>query len=176
MQETRRKLKQTWNGMLHRCHKPSPSQYKDGTVYHYYLKGVSVCDEWRSDFEAFYSWALLNGYMPGLTIDRIDPDGDYSPENCRFLTKRENSLRARKNAVSDEYSEKYRKGLGRYYTVLHLCGTNFGVVDRVHLTYHDTLLRYRELRKELKRGRVLLRRVHTKETMDIKENSMVSVD
>lgn len=175
MQETRRKLKQTWRGMLHRCHKPSPSQYKDGTVY-YYLKGISVCDEWRSDFEAFYSWALANGYKPGLTIDRIDPDGDYSPQNCRWLTKKENGLRARKSTVTDEYSEKYRKGLGRYYTVIHWCGTTFGVVDRVHLTYHDTLLREEELRKKLKSGRILLRRIHTKETMDIKERARVPMD
>ena len=173
MDETKRKLKQTWYSMVRRCHKPSPSEYKSGTVYQYHLRGISVCEEWRYDFDAFYEWAVLNGYQPGLTIDRIDPDGDYCPSNCRWITKRENSMRARRNKVSDEYSEKHKKGLGRYYTVIHWCGTSFGIVDKVHITYHDTLLRQRDLRRKLGRGRILLCRVHTKETMDLKENAMV---
>lgn len=50
-----------------------------------------MCDEWLNDFNAFESWALANGYAPDLAIDRIDNDGDYSPENCRFVTLAENN-------------------------------------------------------------------------------------
>lgn len=85
------RLYKTWNDMLQRCNNPNLSNYR-----HYGGKGIQVCDEWR-DFESFQAWALSTGYTDGLTIDRINPAGNYEPNNCRWLSRSEN---ARLGAVS----------------------------------------------------------------------------
>ncbi len=74
-------LYKVWLTMKQRCYNPKDRRYK-----WYGAKGVKVCAEWREDAEAFYTWAISNGYQKGLTLDRIKGDGDYSPENCRFIT------------------------------------------------------------------------------------------
>ena len=74
-------------GMMNRCNNPKVKGFK-----WYGAKGVKVCDEWK-DFQTFYDWAIDHGYQKGLTIDRIDPDGDYCPENCEWVTRSENSRR-----------------------------------------------------------------------------------
>lgn len=58
----------------------------------YGQRGIRVCDEWKG-FQAFYDWAMANGYKKGLTVDRLDPDKGYSPENCELVTRAENSRR-----------------------------------------------------------------------------------
>ena len=78
-------LNGTWVRMRHRC---SSSIGPDAKNYH--DKGIRVCDEWNS-YKIFREWALANGYKPGLSIDRIDPDGNYEPGNCQWITVAENS-------------------------------------------------------------------------------------
>lgn len=80
-----KRLYTTWHAMKSRCYYPGNNRYR-----WYGARGIVVCDEWLK-FEAFEAWALASGYQDHLTIDRIDPDAGYSPENCRWITKSENS-------------------------------------------------------------------------------------
>lgn len=89
-------LYRVWKGMVRRCEAPKASNYK-----WYGAKGVTVCKVWREDFLDFQGWATANGYSSGLELDRIDSDGDYSPGNCRWITKKAN-LRNRDLAWSNE--------------------------------------------------------------------------
>jgi hypothetical protein len=78
------KLYSIWEGMKQRCYYPNNKTYS-----YYGGRGISICDEWRNDFAEFYKWALNNGYAEGLSIDRIDVNGNYCPENCRWATAKQ---------------------------------------------------------------------------------------
>lgn len=80
-------LYKTWVNAKTRCYNPKSVKYA-----RYGGRGISMCDEWKHNFPAFYQWANTHGYKPGLQIDRIDNDGNYSPDNCRFVTNKENTL------------------------------------------------------------------------------------
>ena len=73
-----------WQDMKGRCYNMHNARY-----HRYGGRGITVCDEWKNSFEAFYEWALKNGYSDELTIDRIDNDSNYCPENCRWSTIKE---------------------------------------------------------------------------------------
>lgn len=86
-----RRLYQTWRGMIDRCENPKAKYYCN-----YGGRGISVCTEWH-EFETFAKWALNNGYTKELTIDRMDNDGSYCPENCKWSTKIEQENNKRSN-------------------------------------------------------------------------------
>ena len=81
-----------WLTMKSRCENPNREKYKD-----YGARGITVCEEWQNAGN-FVKWALSNGYKQGLQIDRIDNNKGYSPDNCRFVTPKENTLN-RRNSI-----------------------------------------------------------------------------
>lgn len=81
-----------YNGMKSRCNNPNVPAYK-----FYGGRGITVCSEWLDSFPKFRDWALANGYRDDLTLDRKDTNGNYSPDNCRWSTKKEQALNTRRN-------------------------------------------------------------------------------
>lgn len=105
---TKDPLYKVWHGMKARCRNPHSKAFK-----YYGEKGVKVCDEWL-DFKKFSDWASSSGYAKGLTLDRIDSNGNYCPENCRWITHSENSSRTARlfltvNGETLSYSEWAKK-------------------------------------------------------------------
>lgn len=104
------KIYGVWNTMINRCENPNSKSYCD-----YGEKGVSVCKEWH-DSKNFIDWALSHGYEEGLEIDRIDTNGDYCPENCRWITRLENANNKTNNRIIlHNGEEKTLAEWARYY-------------------------------------------------------------
>ena len=95
------KLYHIWNGFSGRCLNPNNKDYSN-----YGGRGITVCDEWRKP-ENFFGWAFLNGYSADLTLDRIDTNKGYSPENCRWVTGAEQQRNKRNNRIIEYNGETH---------------------------------------------------------------------
>lgn len=120
------KLYSVWSNMRNRCNNPNCKDYP-----YYGGKGVKVCDDWN-DYRAFREWSYANGYIEntGLSIDRKDVDGIYSPENCRWATKVEQM-----NNMSSNRLITYN---GETHTIAEwaaITGIPFGVIEARIVAY-----------------------------------------
>lgn len=90
------KLYKVWATMKQRCNDPNCRGYR-----WYGAKGITYCREWEK-VDAFYDWAMKHGYKDGLTLDRINPKGNYEPSNCRWIT-----MSAQQSNRSDRHNLTY---------------------------------------------------------------------
>ena len=107
------KLYGVWQTMKGRCFKSTNTKYKN-----YGGRGISVCDEWKNDFKVFNDWAYKNGYKEGLTLDRIDVNGNYEPSNCRWITAKEQA-RNKTTSFFIEYNGE-KRCLSEWASILNL--------------------------------------------------------
>lgn len=119
--QSRTKLYRVWASMKQRC-----SNEKTVHFEHYGGRGISYCDDWEI-FENFYNWANISGYSEGLTIDRIDVNGNYEPKNCRWISHKEQGVNKRKTIryeylgetlTCNEFAEKYNINKNTLYARL----------------------------------------------------------
>jgi hypothetical protein len=108
------RLYETWKNMRRRCHDPKNKRYKN-----YGGRGIKICEEWN-EYLNFRNWAMNNGYDDTLTIDRIDPNKNYCPENCRWA-----DYKMQANNVTRNHIIQYK---GKNYTISQLA-------DVLHISY-----------------------------------------
>ena len=105
------KLYEVWKTMKQRCFNPNHKSF-----HNYGGRGIIVCDEWKDNYQAFYEWSMNNGYKEGLSIDRINNDGNYEPSNCRWADRftQNNNTRQNKPVVIDGVSKTIHQWAREY--------------------------------------------------------------
>ena len=119
------RIKSIFHGIKQRCYNPKEESFR-----WYGAKGIKVCDEWLDNPKSFETWSLQNGYEDSLTIDRIDEDKDYSPNNCCWITPEENAKYKSTTSLIDINGEEHT---GRDWAKILGLGTN--IINNYIRTY-----------------------------------------
>ena len=111
-----------WKAIKGRVLNPKYKTYK-----YYGGRGITICDEWKNDFMSFYIWAMSNGYSDELSIDRIDNNGNYEPNNCRWTTRtiQNRNQRIQTNNTSGYKGVSYIKNKNKYLSQIYYNSRNF---------------------------------------------------
>lgn len=96
-----------WQNMKRRCLNPNNANYE-----RYGARGITICDEWMTA-QGFKAWVEVSGWREGLSIDRIDNDGDYCPSNCRWVSRAENSRKKSTTKLTFEQAQEIRARLDK---------------------------------------------------------------
>ncbi len=99
-----KRLAHIFNGMQQRCENPNSKDFS-----RYGGRGISICPEWKNNTPEFVKWGMSHGYKPGLTIERINVNGPYSPDNCTFIPMRDQALNRRTNMVISVNGSNYSR-------------------------------------------------------------------
>ena len=121
--------------MKQRCYNAKKKEYKN-----YGGRGIIICSEWLSDFVIFYNWAINSGYNDNLTIDRIDVNGNYCPENCRWISKSQQNKNTRKtDKIEDDnnvltlndWVKKYKTSKATIYSYMQKGMTKIQAINYI---------------------------------------------
>lgn len=123
--EVNKRLYNIWSCMKQRCNNP---KHTAATWYH--DKGIRVCAEWN-DFIPFQCWALKNGYSNNLTIDRIDPNRNYEPDNCQWITMEDNRKKIQRRKIGT--SKRNTTKIGKFMIVREEKWGHLDVVEVVEI-------------------------------------------
>ncbi|MEI6296219.1 MAG: hypothetical protein WCO84_01055 [bacterium] len=130
---TNTRLNSIWCSMLTRCSNINSKSYDN-----YGGRGITICNEWKTDFLVFYNWAMENNYSQDLTLDRIDNNGNYEPENCRWATTEQQMNNTRHNVFLELDGKKmtvaqWSKYLGiNVYTLWSRIKSGWNVQDIIN--------------------------------------------
>ncbi len=100
----------TWQNMKQRCLNEKNHKYK-----RYGGRGITICNEWM-EIKGFYEWAKISGWSEGMTIDRIDNNGNYEPSNCRWVSRSENSKKKSTTKLSIEQVKEIKNKIAAGFT------------------------------------------------------------
>ena len=134
--ESNTRLYRIWLGIKGRCYNKNKDTYK-----FYGGRGIKVCNEWLLKYNNFKDWAISKGYEDNLTLDRIDVNGNYCPENCRWITRKDQSNNTRRNFLLkfngiqytlQQFCDKYniKSGKLRYRLVVKNMTLNEALKDK----------------------------------------------
>lgn len=115
-----------WHSMKARCYNEKNKKY-----HRYGGRGIKICDKWLNSYIDFKNWALENGYVKGLSIDRIDNNGDYEPSNCQFIIMAENCRKTNKTVCNMDIAKKIRSLNDNVNITCALLGKIFGLSKHV---------------------------------------------